>query len=85
MPDILAADGALIAYSAATSKKSDTAGGIQHDQDRQIAACGGYWLGLVALLAATPAMAANSVSAGVLTVERPTLISAGFPLAHHRR
>ncbi|HWY63418.1 MAG TPA: hypothetical protein VNW15_16070 [Rhizomicrobium sp.] len=31
-----------------------------------------------ALAAVTPAMAANSVSAGVLTVERPTLISAGF-------
>jgi hypothetical protein len=32
---------------------------------------------------ATPSLAANSVSAGVLTVERPTLISAGFDWRIH--
>ena len=37
-----------------------------------------FGFGAAALVAATPALAANSVSAGVLTVERPTLISAGF-------
>ncbi len=34
--------------------------------------------GVAALIATSPANAANSVSAGVLTVERPTLTSAGF-------
>jgi hypothetical protein len=37
--------------------------------------------GLALLALASPAMAANSVSAGVLTVERPTLVAAGFDWA----
>src|ERR1700691_1568921 len=34
--------------------------------------------GALSMAGAAPALAANSVSAGVFTVERPTLVSAGF-------
>ena len=67
----------LFAYGYSSAWKR----GIQNRDNggTDMARTGGLLLAAFGLsLAATEAVAANSVSAGMLTVERPTLISAGF-------